>query len=192
MCDFVPMCKSELQVSEDRKLIKEFNDEQVKQYQMSKDKYGIEKHQEIENPVESSQRYTIGTLETNGRLNIESVFPIICTDNKNKINVEFTPQIMRAIEQRKAHAALDAAMNDSKMGGHQMLIDLENRIKMQNTLYHKRWNDNANKGAEAISFLELITVIRKKEKRINKGKITVGIDNRKVHNGVVRTINKAS
>ena len=84
MCDFVPMCKSELQVSEDRKLIKEFNDEQVKQYQMSKDKYGIEKHQEIENPVESSQRYTIGTLETNGQLNVESVFLIIHADNENK------------------------------------------------------------------------------------------------------------
>ena len=106
--------------------------------------------------------------------------------------VEFTPQIMRAIEQRKAHAASDAAINDSKIGGHQMLIDLENRTKMQNTLCHKRQDNNTNEGAETITLLELIAVIRKKGKCINNGKITVGIGNKKVHRGVVRTINKAS
>ena len=63
---------------------------------------------------------------------------------------------------------------------------------MQNTLCHNRWDNNTIKGADAIISLELVIVIGKKGKRINEGKITISIDNRKVYNGVERTIRKAS
>ena len=58
-------------------------------------------------------------------------------------------------------------------------MDLESKVKAQNTLCHKRWDDNTIKGAEAIVALELITVIGKKGKMINEGKITVAIDNKR-------------
>ena len=146
---------------------------------MIDDRCRIERYLEIEYAGERNWRLTIGTFETNGRLSVESVFPIILSDNKCDINMGFTPQTQQAIEQRKAHAASDAAMNNSKMGGHWIIMDLESKVKTQNTLCHKRWDNNTIKGAEAIVALELITVIGKKGKMINEGKITVAIDNKR-------------
>ena len=63
---------------------------------------------EIEEPEVRNWRLIIETLETNGRLNIKSVFQIKIRDNENKIIIEFLPQIKRATEQRKVHATSDA------------------------------------------------------------------------------------
>ena len=48
------------------------------------------------------------------------------------------PQIMSAIEKGKACAASDAAMNDARMGGHYIIIDLESKIRLQNSFCHNR------------------------------------------------------
>jgi len=42
------------------------------------------------------------------------------------------------ITNRKAYAATDAAMNDRKIGGHWIIVDIERRYIIQNTLYRKR------------------------------------------------------
>ena len=86
-----------------------------------------------------------------------------------------------AIENRKAYAATDVAINNGKIGGYWILVDTERRHIMQNTLYHKRWGENTVKGAEAIVLLELIIVIKNKGRNVESGKITMAVDNRKVY-----------
>ena len=49
-------------------------------------------------------------------------------------------------------------------------MDLESRIKMQNTLYYNRWDDSTIKGAEAIISLELVTAIRIKARTLMKAR----------------------
>ena len=106
-------------------------------------------------------------LERNGQLNVESVFPIILPDSGNEIRVDFPTQLKCAIKNRKACAATDAAMNDCRMGGHWIIMDVESKMKKCNTLHHNRWGDNTNKGAKAIALLDLMTVIRNKGIGVN-------------------------
>ena len=59
-----------------------------------------------------------------------------------------------------------------------MITDINRKEEIHNTLYHKEWNINTIKGAEAIVMLELLMVIERKGKNIENGKLTIGIDNR--------------
>ena len=85
-------------MSEDKIMIKEIDNEQVNYYQKDNNRHGMGKHKEIEEPEVRNWRLAIGILETNGRLNVESVFPIVILDNENEIDIEFLPQIKRVIE----------------------------------------------------------------------------------------------
>ena len=78
------------------------------------------------------------------------------------------------------------------MGGYWIIINKEQTIEVKNTLFHKNWDDNTYKGAEAIILLELIEVIEKKGRHILSGKMTIGLDNRKVYQAIVKGIVKAS
>ena len=80
-----------MQVSEDRRKIKEIGKEQTKYYQMIDDRCRIERYLEIEYAGERNWRLTIGTFETNGPLSVESVFPIILSDNECDINMGLAP-----------------------------------------------------------------------------------------------------
>ena len=101
-------------------------------------------------------------------------------------------KIKASIENEKAHAATDASLKLGRMGGHWIVTDEKNEEILDNTIYHKAWRNNTIKGAEAIVLLELVTMLHKRGKNITRGKITIAIDNRKVHNGVINEIVKAS
>ena len=81
-------------------------------------------------------------------------------------------------------------MNDARRGGYQTTIDLESKIRLQNSLHHNRWNNNVIKGAEAAVSLELLTVMQNERKSIANNKIAIRIDNQKVHNGITQTFKK--
>ena len=57
---------------------------------------------------------------------------------------------------------------------------------------HKAWRNNTNKADEAIILLELIIVLSKRGRNIMTRKLTVAADNRKVYDGMMSTIIKAS
>ena len=94
--------------------------------------------------------------------------------------------------QHKAYSALDASIKEAKMGRHQLITNKKKQEIIQNTLFHKRQNNNTIKGVEAIVILELVTVLYKRSRNITSGKITIGIDNPKVCKGIVNKIYKVT
>ena len=84
------MHTSKAQMSEDKRMTKEINNEQVNYYQKNEARHRIKRHKRIEESVLNNWRPAIGALETNGRLNIESVFLIIISATC-KLNIDFTP-----------------------------------------------------------------------------------------------------
>ena len=61
---------------------------------------------------------------------------------------------------------------------------------MNNALYHKNWRVNANKGAEAITLLDLLSVLEQKEKSVSSGKVIAVVDNSKVCRSIISNIAK--
>ena len=78
------------------------------------------------------------------------------------------------------------------MGGHWILTNRSQSFELENTLYHKNWQDNTCVGAEAIVLLELMEVIKRKGQNICSRLITIGVDNRKVYHKVIEDILKPS
>jgi hypothetical protein len=59
------------------------------------------------------------------------------------------------------------------------MLNVNKRELLSNQLYHKHWIDNTTGIAEVIILLELITVIERKGRGIEEGKIVISIDNKK-------------
>ena len=76
------------------------------------------------------------------------------------------------------------------MAGYWIIRNKSNELLLQNHMYHKEWENNTIVGAEAITLLELIEVIERKGRGISYGKITIGVDNRKVYQRIVEEIAK--
>ena len=68
--------------------------------------------------------------------------------------------------QHKAYSALDASIKEAKMGRHQLITDEKKQEIIQNTLFHKRQNNNTIKGVEVIIILGLVTVLHKKSRNV--------------------------
>ena len=78
------------------------------------------------------------------------------------------------------------------MGGHWMLMNIDSKERKFNTLCHKEWDKNTIVGVEAIVLLELLVTLEKRGRNVNSGKVTVGLDNRKAHIGIVEEIKRNS
>jgi len=102
----------------------------------------------------------------------------------------FNERIVEAIENELVYAASDASVKNGQMAGCWMIRNESNELLLQNHLYHKEWENNTIVGAEAITLLELIEVIERKGRGISHGKITIGVDNRKVYQRIVEEIAK--
>jgi len=83
-------------------------------------------------------------------------------------------------------------MKDGEMGGSWILTNNNKDKIIQNILYHKNWKKNTAKGAEAITLLELISVLKHRGRDIESGKLSIAVDNRKVYRGITEQIKKAS
>lgn len=82
---------------------------------------------------------------------------------------------------------------ERRQNGRALAHNRRNEVKtIENALFHRRWNKNTIKGAEATILLDMISVLHKKSKHSRAGKITIGIDNRKACNGLVKETHKAS
>jgi len=44
--------------------------------------------------------------------------------------------------QQKAYTASDASIKGGEIGSHWLITDEKNQEMIQNTLFHKRWNNN--------------------------------------------------
>ena len=86
----------------------------------------------------------------------------------------------------------DALMKHNQMGGHWRMINIETKQETFNTVCHKEWTKNTVVGADAILLLEFLVVLVKKVRKIDKGKVTAGLDNRKVCAGIVEEIKRTS
>ena len=76
------------------------------------------------------------------------------------------------------------------MAGCWTIRNESNELLLQNHMYHKEWENNTIVRAEAITLLELIEVIERKERRISHSKIIIRVDNRKVYQKIVEEIAK--
>ena len=109
---------------------------------------------------------------------------------KNDWNPVFNESITISIENEMAVAATDASTKDGRMGGSWIIGDKDNRRLLGNKLYHKDWRENTSGAAEVIVLLELMTVIQKKGRNINSGKITIGVDYKRAYKKIIEEIMK--
>ena len=73
-----------------------------------------------------------------------------------------------------------------------MIVNKENKELLSNKLHHKNWIDNTSGSAEVIVLLELITILEKKGRNIQEGKVVIGIDYKWAYKKIVREIRKSN
>ena len=129
-------------------------------------------------------------MHKNGYMTAESVFPLKEDPRDIEYYIELLVRMKEPIMQHKAYTTSDASMKEGKMGSYWLITDNKNQEIIQNTLFHKRWNNNIIKGVEAIVILELLIVLYKRSRNVISGKVTIGIDNPKVYKGLVNEIHK--
>ena len=66
------------------------------------------------------------------------------------------------------------------MGGHWLITDKQKSLHIENTIYYNKWTLNTLRVAEAITILEVITMIAKKGRMITRCIIIVLNDNFKL------------
>ena len=195
LCDFNEYCESKFLATHEKEYLKKEEHGMIRFYRRKTERYQMERYEEIESCHENNWRIMIGDMEGKDRMKIESIFPIFPLNEQNGDEIRgaiFSEKIKEAIESEEAYAASDASLKNKKVGGHWIITDAQMSEVIDNTLYHNRWGFNTIKGAEAIMLLELMSVLRNRGREINHGKITVGIDNRKVYNGITRPLLKPS
>jgi len=65
------------------------------------------------------------------------------------------------------------------MGGCWIIANVDKRVRTENMLYYKKWEENMPGIAKVIVLLELITILEKKGRYIQSGGIKMGFDNKK-------------
>ena len=78
------------------------------------------------------------------------------------------------------------------MGGQRKIVNTSTKEELSNALFHKKQRQNTAKGVEAIVLLEPLVVLEKRGHKIEEGKLTVGLDNKKVHRRIVNETYKIS
>ena len=134
----------------------------------------------------------IGSIEPNGRIQIDSKFPPHIEFDDNMQGALFPLEIKEDIDNSKAFTAADASCENNQMGGYWIIANATKQYEQENKLYHKNWKANTSKGAEAIALLDLLTAIEKKGQKIECGKIEIAVDNLKVRRGTMNEILKLS
>ena len=102
----------------------------------------------------------------------------------------FGGDIAVSIAERDACTATDALVKDGKIGGCWIIANNANKDVLSREMHHKRWEHNSSGSAEAIVLLELLAVLEKRGRNMNNGKIAIGIDNRRVHKKILKSIKK--
>lgn len=192
VCDFDSKFNSRILVTPDDKFVKEIKGNETVYYEKRSQMYGRDKYYRIDSCEEEDWRRVIGSIDSNGRIKIDSKFPPEFTSTFDLQGALFPIEIRVDIENGNAFAASDASVKNNQMGGYWIITNSSKQYKHEKSLYHKNWRVNTSKGAEAITLLELISVIERKGRGIERGKIIVAIDNRKVHRGILSEIVKPS
>ena len=73
--DFYEECESKFQISEDKEFLKEIKQEGIVYYQQELERYDRSRYIEIEQCHIQNWRMVIGERESNGVMQIESIFP---------------------------------------------------------------------------------------------------------------------
>ena len=105
-------------------------------------------------------------MKPNGSIIICNIFPIGINEVNEEINAPFNEEITMSIMQRKAVAVTDTSVKEFSMGGCWIITDEDKRVRIENVLCHKKWEENMLDIAEVIILLELITVLEKKGRYI--------------------------
>ena len=84
----------------------------------------------------------------------------------------------------------DVSYKNSKIIGYWRIESTDWSIKLENMLFYKEWGANTIAGAEVITLLEMLEVIRKKIKHIQQGSIKIGFDNWKAYKIIVAKVVK--
>ena len=121
---------------------------------------------------------------------MHSLFLMHGNANKCKINNLFNKIITESIRGGTAVVASDALVKENCIGGYQIIANYQSKNLFKNETYHQQWKDNTSSVAEVIILLKLITVLEKKGKHINQGKIKTGLNKRKSYIKIVQEICK--
>ena len=89
-------------------------------------------------------------------------------------------------------AATDASVKEDRMGGSWIIGNKENKCLLSNRLHHKDWRENTSGAAEVIVLLELITILERKGRNVNSGKIVIGVDYKRAHKKILSDIRKSN
>jgi len=196
MYDFEHAVTFRYSITDDLNTIKENNEEQIQYYQKVTEGNNNNRYKQVQyQPNEQEQFHNIiAEMKPSGRTIISDIirrsqWPITTTQETSN---PFNQQITEAIENGEMLAATDASCKNNSMTGHWMLITTRQTNLTERTIYHKQWHPNTIVGAETITLLELVEVINKKCKHISRGKIRIGVDNRKAYNSITNQMMKST
>jgi len=117
--------------------VKETTNSEEKYYEKKEIIYGQVRYIKIDNTLTMNWRNAIGERENNRAVSVDSVF-LIEIDSSNEINyTRFNDIIVDAIRQSKAFTTSDASIKDNRIGGYWMIIDINQKEEIHNTLYCK-------------------------------------------------------
>ena len=128
-----------------------------------------------------NQRKALIEKKENGEVIAYSVFSPEVEDDTRDYRIPFSREIEYAIRDRNAYTVSDAAIKYNQMGGHQKIVNASTKEELSNTLFYKEQGKNTVVGAEAIALLKVIVVLERKGYNVEEGKVTIGLDNKKVH-----------
>ena len=189
--DFSCDIETAYSISDDEKYIKYLTDTESI-YKRKEGRYSQYIYEKVDECIETEWKKMIAEMKPNGEVKIYGILHINARNNQNEWIQGFRDEIVKSIEERRAFAASDASVKNGKMAGCWIIAN-ESEVDLENhEIYHKRWYQNTSGAAEVLILLELIKVIERKGRNINHGKITIGIDYKRVYRKIVTKIKKSS
>ena len=73
-----------------------------------------------------------------------------------------------------------------------MLTDKQKKFQIKNKMCHKEWGDNTSGVAELIVLLKLFTIVERRGRHIENGKLEIGFYNRRHHRNILEELRKSN
>ena len=108
----------------------------------------------------------------------------------SECDTPFNEIVTNEIIQMNDIAVTDASVKDREMGGVWIISNAQRETFLEHRTHHKRWNNNYNVTAEALTLLGLIKVIEKKSRNMSEGRIVISLDYRQACKKIVKNIVK--
>jgi len=143
--------------------------------------------------VEEEEFGCVGYQNNDGSISlIECVNRIPNVPVETDSNDEINPELIQAIQCRRAVAASDASIRGDLLATHWIITTLLNDVKEEGGITTDAWGDGMIPAGEGVGLLDLVMKIVKATKLLSSGGIVIYNDNKKLIRHINRDQTKAS